>query len=290
MDLFLGGRKTCRAIKFTALHADSLKLRGVGKARFMTIQTFEGPFLSAVTPRSYEYIHATEFLKVIRSIKDGDLLPEFIPDPVGAGVNPRTLKKVHPRTHIAAFNEDDDEEDAASQPRRRKLAHPGYKEPLEMTVFTPSDIASVGGHAAIERRWLSFEGNFTEFSVSVYRLIKAKSEADEATARANEATARAKEAMARVEEVEQRRLDIKTAAEEAKSSADEAKSKAMLEALREQAGEPMAMQLQLDIKTAADVQRPAETVRILLNVQKCRASHCCKDSVDGDFCTFHRWN
>ena len=115
IDLFLGGRKTCRAIKFTVIHADKLKLRGVGKARFMTIQTFEGPFLSAVTPHSYEYIHATAFLKVIRSIKEGDLLPEFIPDPVGAGVYPCAPKKVRP--HAATFNE------------RRKLTHPEHKAP-----------------------------------------------------------------------------------------------------------------------------------------------------------------
>ena len=292
VDLFLGGRKTTRAIKFMIEHSDRLKV--VGHAKYLDVETLEGPFLSAIPPESYEYLHATEFIKVIRSsLKLGDLMPKFIPDPLDAGVNPRLIKKVmapsarkRPRPHAAA-------EDDGRQYRPEK------KEPLEITLFDPSVIASVGGHAVVQSMWQKFGGNVWEFSKFVYSVMEAKSSAEAAKSKARVEALReeVEEALAR-----QRQLDIKTAAEEAKS-------KARVEALREEVEEALARQRQLDIKTAEEAKlkakvealreealgikiaaRPAETVRILLNVQKCRANNCAKDTVNGNFCTFHEWN
>ena len=305
IDIFLGGRKTSRSKKFMTNHLGSLEFHNIGRAgcaRFLDLTTFQGPFLSAIPPESYEYLHATEFIKVIRSLKPGDRMPEFIPDPVGAGINPHAMKKVtapsarkRPRPHAAA------EYDGRQH-------RPEKKEPLEITMFDPSVIASVGGHAVMESTWQQFGGNVWEFSVFVYSVIEAKSSAEKATSSAEEAKSSAEKAKSSAEEAKsrarvealreeveealarQRQLDIKTATEEAKSSAEEAKSKARVKALREEAVEALAKKHQLDIKTTADVQRPAETV-ILLNIQRCRANHCVKDSVNGDsFCTFHQWN
>ncbi len=92
-EIFYGGRKSSRSIIYQRDNKKngviiSRKFGQGGNSDFITLETFFGSFCKEIPKGSQEFLRAAEFIKVMRSLGPGDLLPEHIPEPVSIGIDP----------------------------------------------------------------------------------------------------------------------------------------------------------------------------------------------------------